>query len=654
MADDRTLAQQAGSPAHQRWQAQRQRAEQALRELASNAPPAVRELIAGLDDGRLAEQARAALASVLEHRPAPLHGAVAYQELGARVRERLDRLAADPPAYLRRALDPPHAHADPTFLTRWLAAAEAVERYRLLFGVTDPQHPFGNPPTPTSPWQHQELVGCAGRLAAARARQAELAADRARVRALAEEWRAAHPGIPTQRAGDVGALAEPLRRALVRARAARPAEVRGSPLLDAEFQRLWIDRVLADRPPPARDPAARTALADLLTAEERAQLALLTSALDRWVDADPQCLPPLAWGVRDAAVTAPTGVLRRFLTVEVLGQLVAATGAATPQAAVDQATPTRLPEAVTLACADARAVVAVLLDRDERALGVLVQDPPAFLLAALGRPDPDEPEWVDATRAVAAYRRRGGVTDPVHPLGPQPDDPALRAAWRAASHHVQRAVADRLGPAALPTRGDPRVTLSAVLPTPARQRVTAALTALDPGPGHGLDAPAVRRGSERLPNLELLERVEEALAQQPPAARPLQPGAQAARHRGLAAARELERRERAALDALAASPPGHVLAALGPWPAHAAQQEAWRRGALRITRYRLDHAVTDPARPLGPAPADPQERQAFERAAADLRSLATTIAQLERDAGAREPPAPEAPDARDPDLGLEP
>lgn len=71
------------------------------------------------------------------------------------------------------------------------------------------------------------------------------------------------------------------------------------------------------------------------------------------------------------------------------------------------------------------------------------------------------------------------------------------------------------------------------------------------------------------------------------------------------------------LDELEREPPAYLNAALGPPPpagvkhGHAARY-AWRRAALLIERYRHEHQITDPARPLGQRPADREARREYE------------------------------------------
>ncbi len=78
--------------------------------------------------------------------------------------------------------------------------------------------------------------------------------------------------------------------------------------------------------------------------------------------------------------------------------------------------------------------------------------------------------------------------------------------------------------------------------------------------------------------------------------------------RGYWHARELRIRERRALDAVAANPPGHLLSELGRPPGDPVVRQLWQQGALAILRYRKDHGIQDPDRALGRPGAGGPER----------------------------------------------
>lgn len=61
-------------------------------------------------------------------------------------------------------------------------------------------------------------------------------------------------------------------------------------------------------------------------------------------------------------------------------------------------------------------------------------------------------------------------------------------------------------------------------------------------------------------------------------------------------------------------PPEWLLDALGPPPVTAEDRDAWAHRAERIAAYRDVYAVTDTRRPLGPRPADADQRRAFDLA----------------------------------------
>jgi conjugative relaxase-like TrwC/TraI family protein len=67
--------------------------------------------------------------------------------------------------------------------------------------------------------------------------------------------------------------------------------------------------------------------------------------------------------------------------------------------------------------------------------------------------------------------------------------------------------------------------------------------------------------------------------------------------------------------------PGYLRDALGPVPASTRGKRAWRQGAAAISEYRAVWDITDPERPLGPAPRDPAQRADWQRATATVERL---------------------------------
>ncbi len=111
----------------------------------------------------------------------------------------------------------------------------------------------------------------------------------------------------------------------------------------------------------------------------------------------------------------------------------------------------------------------------------------------------------------------------------------------------------------------------------------------------------------------------------------------------IAAAQALVRADETAIrhrvQAAEFQPPAYLLDVIGPRPDDPTERRAWRHAATEIERYRTAHAVTDPDRALGDAPADSTQRTAYTSPAApsstspppatslNFRSMAATAAR---------------------------
>ena len=80
-----------------------------------------------------------------------------------------------------------------------------------------------------------------------------------------------------------------------------------------------------------------------------------------------------------------------------------------------------------------------------------------------------------------------------------------------------------------------------------------------------------------------------------------------------------------------ASPPSLATRTLGDRPTGSRASE-WDRAVRMIVRYRLDHDITDPDRPLGPRPPSVTEREEWQRAGATIDSYQIRLGR-DRDAG---------------------
>jgi hypothetical protein len=83
--------------------------------------------------------------------------------------------------------------------------------------------------------------------------------------------------------------------------------------------------------------------------------------------------------------------------------------------------------------------------------------PPGYLTAALGsRPDHGSgaAHWREGARAIEDHRERHGVADPSRALGPEPEDPLLRAERRLVERAVENRRAELSHPARARGRGD--------------------------------------------------------------------------------------------------------------------------------------------------------------------------------------------------------
>jgi hypothetical protein len=78
--------------------------------------------------------------------------------------------------------------------------------------------------------------------------------------------------------------------------------------------------------------------------------------------------------------------------------------------------------------------------------------------------------------------------------------------------------------------------------------------------------------------------------------------------------RELAWQRRAHGLALEQEQPGYLRAELGPVPESTQGRRAWRQAAAAIEDYRQNYGVREPERALGPAPRDPTQRVAWQRA----------------------------------------
>jgi hypothetical protein len=84
------------------------------------------------------------------------------------------------------------------------------------------------------------------------------------------------------------------------------------------------------------------------------------------------------------------------------------------------------------------------------------------------------------------------------------------------------------------------------------------------------------------------------------------------------------------------TPTAWVKATFGKRPDRPAQREAWENGVRHAARYRAEHAITDPADPLGPRPTQREQLRDWERARAAIERAGRRLGRdvgTERDTG---------------------
>ena len=452
-----------------------------LQERAGPARPAV----GGLPTAALAARYHAAVTQALrrgfdEGHAQLVEGALAAQALDARAARRVSKRLARgaPPAYLVAALGPYPPATDPQARAVWREGARRVECYRLLYRVTDPDRPFGDPGAPLAGWQQAERSWFEAQVAQARTALAAREAHQAWLRELLAAWQAAQPAGSALPAGrTLPALAEELHATIEVARQAWPPALRDSAFLAREVAMAWLDGRLAT--PTAGQPTAEPE-SEILTNRKRAEAVELFSVTGDGGTVSGARLPEVSDAMRRWARGAPSTRLREELA-RADGALLDATLATSE--------PGALPLADRYLLGRARLAVAELLWREASALERLAAHPPAYL-AALGRPlDPAQHgRYRDALRAVAAYRRERNVTDPAHPLGPRPAAPLDRAAWDAAAERLRAYLTSALRSFGYPDSGlDIRYDTAAILPPHTASQARALLVLADiarrfPGP----------------------------------------------------------------------------------------------------------------------------------------------------------------------------
>ncbi len=342
-----------------------------------------------------------------------------------------------------------------------------------------------------------------------------------------------------------------------------------------------------------------------------------------------------------------------------------------------------------------QAALVELTVREQSALDDLQAAPPAYLVAAIGRPPPSTADeagsdaWRRVAARVEAYRAQYHIADPTRALGTTPAE-LTQLADRSATfleilwspNGLATAIGDprELGVFDGTTQLDVRQALGLLndpawrhTPLPQRRhdqvaaaasptlraQAARALGLLDQRPpgrslelerlqanrdvlssvmGQGHDhrpaAPAQVSGGGHGPITDRLTQLDASIAQ-----------AQRAQQRrlewdrrhsgtiatGLASARELARREVEALLALQHDPPGYLRAELGPPPADQAGRDAWCRGARLIERHRTRHDIADPDSALGPKPADPVARAHRRQVARQLEAVHQELPALDLD-----------------------
>ena len=653
-----------------RWQQQRRLLRQRFEGLLPRVGLGLAAEVRALPDRELASRYLTAVAVLLGQRgelaagalvaPEVLAGAVAADEVNARAWERAERAARTPPAYLRRALGPFPPDTDPEGRDLWHSAAHGIERFRLLYGVTDPARPLGDPAAPLADaWQRLERDGHQHEIDRVHASLTTRRAQQARLLAALRPWLARHPRVGIAFAGGtLPRLAEQLDGALAQLRGTWPAALAASRFLERELARAWAEHLL-DQVTAAGVLPQPAAGYQVLTGPERDMIVRLITSFG---EGTPAVTEQLRARVRRSASST---LLDQLTRVDVLLR----------RAAGRRGAPERLLAGYKQQVAFAKAAAAELLRREALALDeLLASGLPPYLAAAVGYPAvPDREErHRQALWEVEAFRREHGVTDPAHPLGPRPHDPQRAAAWDAAARRLTAAVGElaagelagsvdaRVGPAALAlgTRWDRLVSLldAAGHGTPVRE-------VLD-HPRDGLLPPAWGEELERLellPSVALdreLDRGLALLAGPPPPAAERGPAAEARRYdhdqqlrRAGMAARVLLERDAAALRAIAEAPPGFLRAAgLGTAPpARSSAWREWTRAMHVIWDYRLSFGVDHPTLPLGERPAEPAAGAAWDAVTAELEAISAQLAR------APEPPLPDlrADPERDPPGELE-
>jgi hypothetical protein len=99
---------------------------------------------------------------------------------------------------------------------------------------------------------------------------------------------------------------------------------------------------------------------------------------------------------------------------------------------------------------------------------------------------------------------------------------------------------------------------------------------------------------------------------------------------GLAAAQDLQARERQAISRLAANPPAYLHAELGDTPTDAAARQAWERAAVAIERYRGRYRIDDPQRALGERPPTFPGQIAYDQVALNVEYTKAEITQAQQ------------------------
>jgi hypothetical protein len=336
--------------------------------------------------------------------------------------------------------------------------------------------------------------------------------------------------------------------------------------------------------------------------------------------------------------------------------------------------------------------------RETRALAEVAAQPPAWLVAAIGRhvslepsgPDPAGGSWLQVTAHVLAYRLQYTITDPTRILGACPIGTAGLAQetdWRVVMGEIrwtpgnldqpladprELAVFGARGPdslqqalGALSDRSFPRADLAQarrrrILAAPSRalrQWVAQALGLLRQRPADRsaeLDRLQATRDTlevvdKHAPTPQTDRRGELDTAIAAASRAQTQRRVWDVRHAevvatGRVAAHELLQREHEALGALEANPPEHLLTELGQPPAGRVGRDLWRRGARLIEGYRTHHEIGDPLHAFGRAPEDRQQRarlatvrQALDRIKDSLQLTATQQQALPPPPSAREP-----------------